>query len=168
MRYICIFMVALVLSVPAWAADNSSGGMSLGILGVPGGTNTLQSNPTQGMISLPPVAKPVPPVSAPPETSSEIRPESQKPGTSTANIKSPVFGAHLFTGAFARQGPTQFNPDYLITIGDSIRLRLWGSVTFDDVLVVDAQGNVFLPNVGPVKVLGVRNQDLKDTIEKAA
>jgi len=168
MRYLCIFIVALVLSVPAWAADDSSGGMNLGILGLLGGTKTPQSNPTQGMISLPSAAKPAPSVSAPPETPREIRPESQKPGTSTANTKSAVFGAHLFTGAFARQGPTQFNPDYLIAIGDSIRLRLWGSVTFDDVLVVDAQGNVFIPNVGPVKVLGVRNQDLQDTVEKAA
>ena len=163
MRFIGIFMAALVVSGPAWAADDFSGGIGLGSLGVLGGTKTAQSSPTQGKTSLSPVAKP-----APPETSSEIRSESQKPDALAANTKSAVFGAHLFTGAFARQGPTQFNPDYAIAIGDSIRLRLWGSVTFDNVLVVDAQGNIFLPNVGPVKVLGVRNQDLQDTIEKAA
>ena len=168
MRVIGIFMAALVVSGSAWAADDLSGGIGLGSLGVLGGAKTVQSSPAQGKTSLPPVAKPAPLVSAPPETSSEIRPESQKPGALAANIKSAVFGAHLFTGAFARQGPTQFNPDYAIAIGDSIRLRLWGSVTFDNVLVVDAQGNIFLPNVGPVKVLGVRNQDLQDTIEKAA
>ena len=162
-----VLIAALTLISPAWAADDFSGGMGLGASGMFGGTKTLQTNPTQGMTSLPPVAKPVPPVSAPPETASEIHPDSQKPRASAANLKSSVFGAHLFTGAFARQGPTQFNPDYSITIGDSIRLRLWGSVTFDDVMLVDAQGNVFLPNVGPVKVLGVRNQDLQETIEKA-
>ncbi len=162
-----VLIVALALSGSAWAADDFSGGMGLGASGMFGGTKTLQANPTPGMTSLPPVAKPVPPVSAPPETTSEIHPDSQKPRSSAAHMKSAVFGAHLFTGAFARQGPTQFNPDYSITIGDSIRLRLWGSVTFDDVMLVDAQGNVFLPNVGPVKVLGVRNQDLQETIEKA-
>ena len=162
-----VLIVTLVLSGSAWAADDLSGGMGLGASGMFGGAKTLQSNQTPGMNSLPPVAKPVPPVSAPPEIASEIHPDSQKPRASAAHMKSAVFGAHLFTGAFARQGPTQFNPDYSITIGDSIRLRLWGSVTFDDVLVVDAQGNVFLPNVGPVKVLGVRNQDLQETIEKA-
>lgn len=168
MRYICIFMAALVAAAPAWAADDFLGGIGLGPLGVPGGTKALQSSPTQGKTSQPPAVKPVAPVVAPPEPSGEIRPEPQQPGTSAANMQSPVFGAHLFTGAFARQGPTQFNPDYLVAIGDSIRLRMWGSVTFDDALVVDAQGNVFLPNVGPVKVLGVRNQDLQETIEKAA
>jgi Polysaccharide biosynthesis/export protein len=166
MRYITIFLVVLALSGSAWAADDFSGGMG-GMLGV---TKMFQANQTQGaqgVVPLPPVAKPASPGSAPPETTSEIRPESQKSSASAAHMKSAVFGAHLFTGAFARQGPTQFNTDYSITIGDSIRLRLWGSVTFDDVLVVDAQGNVFLPNVGPVKVLGVRNQDLQETIEKA-
>ena len=167
MRYITIFLAVLALSGSAWAADDFSGGMGLGASGMFGGTKTLQANQTPGITSLPPVAKPVPPVSAPPETTSEIHPDSQKPRASAAHMKSSVFGAHLFTGAFERQGPTQFNPDYSITIGDSIRLRLWGSVTFDDVMLVDAQGNVFLPNVGPVKVVGVRNQDLQETIEKA-
>jgi protein involved in polysaccharide export with SLBB domain len=101
-----------------------------------------------------------------PQAVTEIRPDLTTIDADVA--KSQVFGAHLFTGAFARQGPTVFNPDYAIAIGDSIRLRLWGSVTFDDVLVVDAQGNIFMPNVGPVKVLGVRNEDLQQTIEKAA
>jgi protein involved in polysaccharide export with SLBB domain len=167
MRYIAIAIVTLALSGSAWAADDFSGGMGLGASGMFGGTKTLQANQTPGMTSMPPVGKPAPPVSSPPETTSEIHPDSQKQRASAAHMKSAVFGAHLFTGAFARQGPTQFNPDYSITIGDSIRLRLWGSVTFDDVMLVDAQGNVFLPNVGPVKVIGVRNQDLQETIEKA-
>jgi protein involved in polysaccharide export with SLBB domain len=167
MRYIAIAIVTLALSGSAWAVDDFTGGMGLGTSGMFGGTKTPQASQSPGVTSLPPVAKPAPPVSAPPETTSEIQPDSQKPHVSAANLRSAVFGAHLFTGAFARQGPTQFNPDYSITIGDSIRLRLWGSVAFDDVMLVDAQGNVFLPNVGPVKVIGVRNQDLQETIEKA-
>ena len=116
-----VLIVVLALSGSAWAADDFSGGMGLGASGMFGGTKTLQANPTPGITSLPPVAKPVPPVSAPPETTSEIHPDSQKPRASAAHMKSSVFGAHLFTGAFARQGPTQFNMDYSITIGDSIR-----------------------------------------------
>ena len=84
-----------------------------------------------------------------------------------ANIDSDVFGAHLFTGAFARAGATQFNPDYAIAIGDQIQVRLWGAFVFDATLVVDPKGNVFLPHVGPVKVLGVRNQDLQRAVEAA-
>ncbi|HET7836562.1 MAG TPA: polysaccharide biosynthesis/export family protein, partial [Variovorax sp.] len=78
-----------------------------------------------------------------------------------ANLQSDVFGAQLFTGAFANAGATQFNPDYLIASGDSLQVRLWGAFEFDAPLTVDPQGNVFLPHVGPVSVRGVRNQELQ-------
>jgi protein involved in polysaccharide export with SLBB domain len=84
------------------------------------------------------------------------------------NQASDVFGASLFTGAFARQGATQFNPDYAIAIGDRIQLRLWGGFELQDILTVDPQGNIFLPHVGPVRVLGVRNQELQRVVEAAA
>lgn len=80
---------------------------------------------------------------------------------------SDVFGAQLFTGAFAREGATLFNPDYLIATGDTLQVRLWGAFEFDNPLVVDPQGNVFLPNVGPVRVRGVRNADLQKQMEIA-
>lgn len=83
----------------------------------------------------------------------------------TANLTSDVFGANLFTGAFALQGTTQFNPDYAVAVGDRIQLRLWGGFEFDSVLTVDPKGNVFVPHVGPVKVLGVRNEDLQRVVE---
>jgi protein involved in polysaccharide export with SLBB domain len=78
-----------------------------------------------------------------------------------------VFGANLFTGAFARPGATQFNPDYLVAVGDRIQVRLWGGFSFDNVLAVDPQGNIFLPQVGPVRVMGIRNQDLQQEVEQA-
>jgi protein involved in polysaccharide export with SLBB domain len=85
----------------------------------------------------------------------------------SANIKSDVFGANLFTGAFAREGATQFNPDYAVAIGDKIQIRLWGAFDFDAILTVDPKGNIFLPNAGPVQLLGVRNQDLQNRVEAA-
>ncbi len=83
------------------------------------------------------------------------------------NLKSDVFGAQLFTGNFAQQGTMQFNPDYMVEIGDQIQVQLWGGYTFDSVLSVDPQGNLFLPQIGPLKVLGVRNQDLQTVIDAA-
>lgn len=85
----------------------------------------------------------------------------------SANVNSDVFGANLFTGAFARQGTTQFNPDYAITVGDQIQVRLWGAFNFDATLTVDPKGNIFLPNAGPVQVMGVRNKDLQHLVESA-
>jgi protein involved in polysaccharide export with SLBB domain len=85
----------------------------------------------------------------------------------SANLGSDVFGANLFTGSFARQGATQFNPDYAVASGDKIQVRLWGAFEFDSLLTVDPKGNIFLPNAGPVQVLGVRNQDLQRLVESA-
>jgi protein involved in polysaccharide export with SLBB domain len=83
------------------------------------------------------------------------------------NANSEVFGAQLFTGSFARQGATQFNPDYMLAIGDRVQVRLWGGFNFDEVLTVDPQGNLFLPHVGPVRVLGVRNSELQQLLDSA-
>lgn len=83
------------------------------------------------------------------------------------NISSDVFGANLFTGAFAGSGATQFNPDYLISVGDNIQIRLWGAFEFDMAVQVDPKGNIFLPHAGPIQVLGVRNQDIQKIVDKA-
>ncbi|THJ19593.1 MAG: polysialic acid transporter [Nitrospira sp. CG24E] len=138
-----------------------SGGSQLG------GGQPQPSQSAPGKPILPPGRPTLPTATSPSESVEKIRPEQQQSATAAANRNSQVFGASLFTGAFARQGPTLFNPDYLVAIGDSIRMRLWGSATFDDVLVVDPQGNIFIPAVGPVKILGVRNQDLQNVIEKS-
>jgi protein involved in polysaccharide export with SLBB domain len=84
-----------------------------------------------------------------------------------ANLTTDVFGANLFTGAFAKQGATQFNPNYVVAVGDQIQVRLWGAFLFEDTLTVDPQGNVFIPHAGPVQVLGVKNSDLQKLTENA-
>lgn len=81
---------------------------------------------------------------------------------------SEVFGSNLFTGTFSKQNPGRFNPDYALMIGDQIQVRLWGGYEFDGILEVDPQGNIFLPHVGPVQVLGVANKELQRTVETAA
>ncbi len=88
-------------------------------------------------------------------------------GTQPATHVSDAFGANLFTGAFTRSGPTQFNPDYAIAVGDSIQVRLWGAFNFDAQVVVDPKGNIFLPHVGPLQILGVKNLDLQRVVDSA-
>lgn len=85
----------------------------------------------------------------------------------SVNLNSEVFGTQLFTGAFARQGSTQFNPDYNVMTGDQIQVRMWGAFELDSVFTVDPKGNIFLPQIGPVHVLGVRNQDLQTVVDSA-
>lgn len=76
-----------------------------------------------------------------------------------------VFGSQLFTGRLSAQSFSGFNPDYQIAVGDRIVVRMWGAFNHEGVHAVDAQGNIFLPSVGPVAVLGVRNGDLNRHVE---
>ncbi len=84
-----------------------------------------------------------------------------------SNLASDVFGAQLFTGAFSQSGASQFNPDYVIAIGDQVQVRLWGAFAFEQTLSVDPRGNIFLPHAGPVRLLGVRNEQLQATVQAA-
>ena len=77
----------------------------------------------------------------------------------------PVFGQNLFDG-FRQAEFKGFNPDYKIAIGDKITLQMWGAHEVSIELAVDAQGNVFIPQVGPVKLQGVANKDLNKVVEK--
>jgi protein involved in polysaccharide export with SLBB domain len=77
-----------------------------------------------------------------------------------------VFGSQLFVGRFGDVQFSGFNPDYQVTVGDRVSLRLWGAFVLDAVQMVDSQGNLFIPNVGPVNVLGVRNADLNKHVEE--
>jgi len=90
------------------------------------------------------------------------------PADYAANLASPVFGARLFTGAFARAGAARFNPDYVLAPGDHVAVRLWGAFQFAQVQALDAQGNLFLPSIGPVRLAGVRNADLQAVVTAAA
>ena len=78
----------------------------------------------------------------------------------------PVFGSQLFGGRFAQHSASGFNPDYQIAPGDRITLRLWGAFNLDATQAVDPRGNLFLPSIGPVQVLGVRNGDLDRVVQE--
>lgn len=76
-----------------------------------------------------------------------------------------MFGAQLFKGAFASTAGSTFNTSYRVNPGDNISLRMWGAYQFNGTQTVDPQGNIFIPNVGPVKVEGVANGQLQSVIE---
>ncbi|WP_052214551.1 polysaccharide biosynthesis/export family protein [Belnapia sp. F-4-1] len=75
-----------------------------------------------------------------------------------------VFGASLFTReATAVSGAP--NPNYVIVPGDRVSLRVWGAVEAEAVGVVDPSGNLFLPNIGPIRVAGTRAGDIQRVVE---
>lgn len=76
-----------------------------------------------------------------------------------------VFGKNLFNGNFKQFKQHVYNPDYKIAVGDQISLKIWGAVEFEKNLVVDSQGNIFIPRVGAVNLLGVKNSALVSVIK---
>lgn len=77
------------------------------------------------------------------------------------------FASNLFEGRFASTFSDAASSDYLLAPGDRIVIRLWGVRAYDDVLVVDQQGNIFIPEVGPVHVGGLRQGQLLSTVRSA-
>lgn len=83
-----------------------------------------------------------------------------------AKPHSDVFGANIFNGSFSRDSFSSFNPNHTIGIGDKITLKLWGAFELDTLLTVDAQGNIFVPKIGPVSVIGVKNSELGNVVNQ--
>lgn len=93
-----------------------------------------------------------------------------EPANAKANPTVPggrAFGASIFGGEFANQSFVGFNPSYEISVGDKISLQMWGGFEFAGDVTVDAQGNIFIPKVGPVAVQSVKNEDLNQVVADA-
>ncbi len=78
-----------------------------------------------------------------------------------------VLGQNLFNGSFANQSFSGFNPNYRIAVGDKLLVQMWGAVESNGQQEVDMQGNIFLPQVGPINVLGILNSDLNEKVSSA-
>ena len=81
----------------------------------------------------------------------------------------PVFGASLFSGS-----PTTFAPvndipiptDYILGPGDQLKIQLFGNKSADYQLVIDRNGTVALPEIGPVSLAGLSFSDAVAVLKK--
>lgn len=78
-----------------------------------------------------------------------------------------MFGEQLFRGAFATTSGSTFNSSYVINVGDNVQVRMWGAYQFAATMTVDPQGNIFIPNIGPLKVAGIQNGNLQNVVKNA-
>ncbi len=89
------------------------------------------------------------------------------PATYTAGDKRVApYGARLFSGKFQAQRDSGFNPAYIISAGDKIQLRIWGLMSANEVVTVDASGRIYIPEIGAVKVAGTATKDLRSVVKK--
>jgi len=78
------------------------------------------------------------------------------------------FGSNLFKGSFfVAEREDGLNTEYVVQPGDRIALQIWGATTLNQIVIVDSQGNIFVPEVGPIQVAGVRNAALNGHITAA-
>lgn len=78
-----------------------------------------------------------------------------------------IFGEQLFRGAFSTTSGSTFNDSYIINVGDNVQVRMWGAYQYAATSTVDPQGNIFIPNVGPVRIAGVQNSQLQNIVQSA-
>ena len=177
-----LIVLSLVLSVPAYAAEEprqngSSYGGSLGKSGnpSPGGSGGIQGTPSTRPPSYLPggYQREAHQYGQSSGYRQEERQRQAMPGlpawaqdTYRPDMAMGLqpFGANLFRGNFASTYGNGMNDDYVILPGDRITVRVWGARSYDDVLFVDQQGNIFLPEVGPVQVAGLTQSTLSGSV----
>ena len=87
--------------------------------------------------------------------------------SNSTSIALKPFASKLFEGRFASTFSDAASGDYVLAPGDRVVVRIWGARSYDDVLIVDQQGNLFIPEVGPVHVAGTKNSSLLSTVRSA-
>ena len=98
-------------------------------------------------------------------TSDNYGPVGEKP---KADIDSMMpFGSNLFEGGFRSTMSEGMNSTYRIKPGDQVTVQIWGAVELDRVMPVDAQGNIFIPSIGPLAVQGITPGELDARVREA-
>ena len=87
--------------------------------------------------------------------------------TDANRMRPKIFGEQLFRGAFSTTSGSTFNDSYIINPGDNVQVRMWGAYQYAATMTVDPQGNIFLPNVGPVRIAGIQNGQLQSVVQNA-
>ena len=80
----------------------------------------------------------------------------------------PIYGASLFNRVPSTYAPVDRVPvagDYVIGPGDELDVRVWGQISFEQRLVVDRTGAIFVPQVGLLNVTGLHFSDVPGALK---
>ncbi len=146
-------VMALLLSYTAYANTNFATTDNGRLAGVVNGSNVPSEATTAEAVAM---------ASMPSNAIINNNPAIQKVGGEVR-----IFGEQLFRGAFATTSGSTFNDSYVINVGDNVQVRMWGAYQYAATMTVDPQGNIFLPNVGPVRIAGVQNGQLQSVVQSA-
>ena len=182
-RIICgVLGMLLCYTSVTLAAENhgisaSPSGTSISLQGAPGGSQIPAETPIQqrnlpsgqGFSALAKKNNGSEPLYVPGINQRDVRSTyvppawSQKYSMQRQNIF-PPFGANLFQGYFSGTYYEGVNSNYRIMPGDRILVHIWGASSYNDTLMVDQQGNIFIPELGPMQVMGLPQSELQSTV----
>ena len=161
-----VMMISLAMaatSLPVMAADSAASQIAGSSFGTSNNTSNASTQAFSGSV----------PAQA---TMQEAVNAASLPSQSVINTTRPyqdintqdmMFGEQLFRGAFSTTSGSTFNDSYVINPGDNVQVRMWGAYQYAATTTVDPQGNIFLPNVGPVRISGVQNGNLQNVVKSA-
>lgn len=79
----------------------------------------------------------------------------------------PVFGANLFRGASRSFEPSFNIPtpiDYIFGADDEVRIDIWGAAEAEYNLIISPDGNIRIPNLGPIRIAGLKFDEAREKI----
>lgn len=88
--------------------------------------------------------------------------------TKVTELKYLPFGENIFEGSSATKRNNGVDANYRLAAGDKVSLHIWGvaaQIEIDQDVTVDANGRIFIPKVGPVRVAGVRAANLQNVVK---
>ena len=92
---------------------------------------------------------------------------SVKQPTDTLTTASKIFGFHLFNAhnlTFEPSVNISVPADYVVGIGDEIVIQVWGFSQETYMLVVDKNGDVAIPKLGPIRIAGMNYEAMKSLV----
>lgn len=85
-----------------------------------------------------------------------------------AGFRPQPFGHELFELEAGATPSGSIDPNYVVQPGDRIAVTTYGLENQSATLVVDPEGNIALPNVGPVRLAGVQASQVDEVVSAAA
>ena len=86
----------------------------------------------------------------------------------STNTYLPVYGGSFFQldpKKFKMFGRVPVPADYLLSTGDHLMIRIWGQTDFNSQVIVDRNGQIFIPKIGVITVIGVRYENLHNYLK---
>lgn len=89
--------------------------------------------------------------------------------SNSSNLKLRRFGYEMFSGEPSTFAPVSDVPvpgEYLVGPGDNIKVQLYGKENKEYDLVINREGVIQFPELGPISVMGLNFSELRDTLSQ--